>query len=555
MNLRIMSLAIAGIMALSSTPVYAFDGNRFEGMVLSSNDLALTSTSGVINDGKYTIQNDALHIVNNDESVARKFLDRVSDLTLVNGKMTIKLKFTGKSMMANHKVKINGVETPFKVVNEEGENFHIEFPIASLEDKIVIAAKTMGVRDVEFRVALKKDTIKPEGSVQPPIKPEPPVNPPVKPEPPTQPPVNPEPPVKPGTGSSKYENGLYKIKNKVTAASAMGAESARGALNEISYLEIKGADTYVTLGFGQMDVMNNIRIYINGKNVNYSVVNKGAKTLDIKFKTPSIVSKIEVKAFIIPIEMNISFGVSLIESSLTLVKKDEVIKPLGQGATGGGSSSSQVATGGGSVTSLLGANGSGVGNNSTKPTKYFKRYSVENEILSDSFIGKKMTRKSLDKKAVFEEIDGKFYVSLRLTGSSMMKNIKLKVNSNDTEYEVVGKGSDDLVIKFPVSSINDEIRLYMHITASGRDIDFGVKLLENTKTLIDEGTVGGESSKVDVTSSGFTSEERVDVMQIALITSALTTVFIFTTAGIIYLITRIVKGRKIKKATKKDPSN
>ncbi len=191
-------------------------------------------------DGKYTIENDVLHISKDEESMARKYLETISDVEYKNNKIYLILKFTGKSMMANHVIEVNGDKVNFEVVDETNDNFYVKFEISSLSDNITVSTKVLGTMNVEFRVKLKSDTLKiynKEDEVQKPDN------------------NNNSNNVNTGVNQDKGEtqiptisenknSSLYKIKNEIITDSAIGYTAARSAVNSTSYVEDINGEKY-----------------------------------------------------------------------------------------------------------------------------------------------------------------------------------------------------------------------------------------------------------------------------------------------------------------------
>ncbi|MEN8078179.1 NEAT domain-containing protein [Clostridioides difficile] len=490
-----------------------------------------------VSDGKYIIENSVLHISKDEESLARKYLETISYVEYKGGKIYLTLKFTGKSMMANHIIQVNGTETNFDVVDESGENFYVRFEIGSLNDNIVVSTKVLGTMDVEFRVKLKPDTLKVyiEGEeVQKPNNGS--TNTPQ--QTPTAP-VDKEETQKPSV--SENENStIYKVKNEIITDSAIGYTAARAAVNSTSYVEDIDGIKYVTVGLSQLDVMSNIRVAVNGSSISYEVVRKSnsSNTMDIRFKIPSIQSEIKITAFINATGMDISFGLDLLENTMEVISKSEANTPLATESTSTmlNIDDNEEAS---EENSEVVAQDIAVG-------EYFKRYTIENDIISDSAMGRAMTRKYLDKLSILEEIDGKLYLTLKFSGTSAMGNIKITVNGEEVEYSIVASDEENEMkaFRFSINNISDEIRVYMHIKAVNMNVDFGVDLLEETQTLIEEGTVSDSVGKEDTVLATLMNNKREESnLKVILITALATTIIIFSLQGIIY---SIVKKRKNK---------
>ena len=497
-----------------------------------------TGNEEIVNDGKYTIENDALHINKYEESLARKYLESISDVEYKDEKIYLTLKFTGKSMMANHIIEVNGTATNFDVVDESGENFYIRFEIGSLSDNTIVNTEVLGTMDVEFRVKLKADTLKlyTEGeNVQKPNNnnggnggQQGPTESTDKEE--TQTP-----------SVSENENStVYKVKNEITTDSAIGYTAARAAVNSTSYIEDIDGVKYITVGLSQLDVMSNIRVAVNGSSISYEVVRKSnsSNTMDIRFKIPSIQSDIKITAFINATGMDISFGLDLLENTMEVISKSEANTPLATEST-----STMLNT---VDTEETSEENSEVVAQDIVVGEYFKRYTIENDIISDSAMGRAMTRKYLDKLSILEEIDGKLYLTLKFSGTSAMGNIKITVNGEEVEYSIVASDEENEMkaFRFSINNISDEIRVYMHIKAVNMNVDFGVDLLEETQTLIEEGTVSDSVGKEDtVLATLMNNKKEESNLKVILITALATTVIIFSLQGIIY---SIVKKRKNK---------
>lgn len=293
---------------------------------------------------------------------------------------------------------------------------------------------------------------------------------------------------------SKLENGTYKIKNKTiyTGNSSMGSSMVRNSLKEISYLEVKDGQIYATLEFEQSlsEYMKNIKISVDGKAVT-TTDNNGKVT----FKIASIDSKIDVSAYITAMGMNISYTVALDES--TLEKTSSSNNGGTSGSTTGNSSSNNGGTSG-STTGNSSSNNSGTsGSTSTESTvKKGKLYTIQNTVSHESETGRQMARKYLNSTSKVEEIDGKYYVTLTFTGSDFMKNHAIYVNGSKVSHTVAAKSGDSISLRFRVSSLSDTIKVGMYVVPMSRNIDFTVKLLQNTLKFVKDYELTSENGGV-----------------------------------------------------------
>ena len=530
--------------------------------------------------GIYTVSNKSLKIDSDDVSSASRYVNGESKVIISDDGIKATLEFTEKNIMTNIKVKVNGEEVQYTQKETGDKSIELEFSLISLEDSIEVATTiNLGfhVMPVSFRVVLDTESIETlpddSGSIEDDEqssenkpddggKEEDPDNTPNSPEDeekeenveddsgnnnqsndnnsdnntPSTDSGNGQ--ITPGSNSGDTSNNvqaptatentnttIYKIKNEILSSSAIGYSAARAAVSSTSYIEVINGVTYVTLGLSQLDVMTNIKVSVDGSNVNYETVRSSSanNTKDIRFKVSSESSTITLSAYITMSDMNISFGVDLLESTKVQISKTEANQSLGTSSnlvvttpsSSSGSSNSSSSGNTSTSKSPTTSNASSKDNKSSdsdleeiEATEYFKKYTIENEVVSDSAIGKMMVKKYLDSTSTLEEIDGKYYLTLTFVGTSAMDNIKIMVNGKEVEYSMKNISDDNKgtsTFKFEIYNVNDEITMSMLITAINNNIEFGISLLEDTLTLVEEGTVsndeGEEESSIQTLSS------------------------------------------------------
>lgn len=298
---------------------------------------------------------------------------------------------------------------------------------------------------------------------------------------------------KDATNPNKLSDGKYKIKNttKYSGTSSMGESMVRNSLKDVSYLEVKDGNVYVTLEFDSelYKVMQNIKVYVDGKSVKLTEDNTNGK---VTFKVDSIESNIEVSTYITAMGMNINYSVGLEESTI------ETVSSSSNENTGTGTEGN---TGG----STNGGNSSNSSSNSTTSSestvKKGKLYTIQNSVYHESQTGKDMARKYLNSTSKVEEVDGQKYVTLTFTGSDYMKNHVIYVNGSKVSHSIAYKSGDTISLRFKVSSLNDTIKVRTYIVPMSRDIEFGVKLLEDTLTFVKDYEISSEDSTLPQTGS------------------------------------------------------
>lgn len=564
--------------------------------------------------GTYTVSNKSLKIDSDDQSSASKYVNGESRIIISDDGIKATLEFTEKNIMTNIRIKVNGHEVQYTQKETGDKSIELEFNLSSLEDSIEVGTTiNLGfhVMPVSFRVVLDTESIEPlpdnsgseedteQGSENKPDNGD-------KEEDGDDSgntPNNPDEEEKnenvednsgnnnqtggnnsdnntPNTGndntpSTDSGNGqtipgsndvqaptasentnttIYKIQNEILSSSAIGYSAARAAVSNTSYLEVINGVTYVTLGLSQLDVMTNIKVSVDGSNVNYETVRSSSANniKDIRFKVASESSTITLSAYITMSDMNISFGVDLLESTKEQISKTQASQSLGtpgnlavttpssSNGSNNSSNSGNTSTAKSSTTSnKSGENEEGSDLEEIEATEYFKKYTIENEVVSDSAIGKMMVKKYLDSTSTLEEIDGKYYLTLTFVGTSAMDNIKIMVNGEEVEYSMKNISDDNKgtsTFKFEIGNVNDEITMSMLIVPINSTIEFGISLLEDTLTLVEEGTVSKdereeESSVQTLSSINTTSNNGGTSIFKTIIISTLTTIATIVVLG------------------------
>ena len=128
----------------------------------SANEGNSTVTENKVTKGKlYTIENKVVHKSQTGVDMARKYLNKISDLEEIDGKTYLTLTFTGQEFMKDHKISVNGKDANYKVVSKNGDSIKLRFEIPNLDADIEVSLYVIPMgRNVEFNVELLKDTKK-----------------------------------------------------------------------------------------------------------------------------------------------------------------------------------------------------------------------------------------------------------------------------------------------------------------------------------------------------------------------------------------------------------
>ena len=294
----------------------------------SNTDLESTSNSTYKN-GYYQLNNK----VECDNAVGyqmvRNLLSETTNMEVKNGKTYVTLRMSSYSLMSNITMKVNNKSVNFtkNVIDKDTVELTVEVPNVNAKITMGMYVNAMG-QTVSFGVTFDKDSLKFISSN----------------EEPTIPDSNNESINNSVTNNSTnnestdttnesinttVENNLvkgklYTIKNEVISDSATGKAMARKYLNSTTKIEEVDGKMYATLTFTGVDLMSNHKIYVNGSVVNHTITSKTSSSVSIRFAIPDVNADIKVQVFVVPMNSTVTFGVKLLEDTLTFVKDFEV---------------------------------------------------------------------------------------------------------------------------------------------------------------------------------------------------------------------------------------
>lgn len=462
-----------------------------------------------LGDGSYTLKNTVQYVgqgnMETGNSMARKVLSDDSRIDISNGKNTVTLTFNSElyAFLKNFNVTVDGEKVEAEV---NKDNRTIKFNIPDLNSDIVVSTLvSMMGKEVSFKTTLNYDTAKKlEDNLEDNNKP-----------------GNEDSENIPGgnensgnqdnsgntnsgsngsanedkenesEGSSgeivdanQLKNGIYNIKNDVSyigdGNQDVGNDMARKALSKNSKLEVKDDKKILTLKFNeeQFSFFKDFRITVNGKDV-VATPNEADRT--ISFEIPSLDADIVVTAFVSVMGRDVSFKTILNKGTLELVSGEDkpAIEEENKSEESNGTSSSN--------------NGSSAneGNSTVTENKVTKGklYTIENKVVHKSQTDVDMARKYLNKISDLEEIDGKTYLTLTFTGQEFMKDHKITVNGKDANYKVVSKNGDSIKLRFEIPNLDADIKVSLYVIPMGRNVEFNVELLKDTKKFVKDFTV------------------------------------------------------------------
>ncbi|ELC8396825.1 NEAT domain-containing protein [Clostridium perfringens] len=462
-----------------------------------------------LGDGSYTLKNTVQYVgqgnMETGNSMARKVLSDDSRIDISNGKNTVTLTFNSElyAFLKNFNVTVDGEKVEAEV---NKDNRTIKFNIPDLNSDIVVSTlvSVMG-KEVSFKTTLNYDTAKKlEDNLEDNNKPGNEDNENIPGE--NENSGNQDNSGNTNSGSNgsanedkenesegssgeivdanQLKNGIYNIKNDVSyigdGNQDVGNDMARKALSKNSKLEVKDDKKILTLKFNeeQFSFFKDFRITVNGKDV-VATPNEADRT--ISFEIPSLDADIVVTAFVSVMGRDVSFKTILNKGTLELVSGEDkpAIEEENKSEESNGTSSSN--------------NGSSAneGNSTVTENKVTKGklYTIENKVVHKSQTGVDMARKYLNKISDLEEIDGKTYLTLTFTGQEFMKDHKITVNGKDANYKVVSKNGDSIKLRFEIPNLDADIKVSLYVIPMGRNVEFNVELLKDTKKFVKDFTV------------------------------------------------------------------
>lgn len=287
----------------------------------SGSNSGSSNSSTTYKNGYYQLKN-IVHIDNaTGYQMVRNLLSETTNMEVKNGKTYITLRMSSYSLMKNITMKVNNKTVKFRknIINNDTVEFVVEVP--NLNSKITMGmfVTAMG-KTVDFDITFNKESVKFISSNEEPTIPE----------------SNSGSTNNGGSNSSSSNNStnnsdekventtvkgkLYTIKNKIISDSVIGKQMARKYTSSTTKIEKIDGKMYATLTFTGVDLMSNHKIYVNGSLVSHTITASSSTSKSIRFAIPNVNADIKVQAYIIPMNATVTYGVKLLEDTLTFVK-------------------------------------------------------------------------------------------------------------------------------------------------------------------------------------------------------------------------------------------
>ena len=439
----------------------------------------------VLGDGKYKASNITRYSTDSEHgnSSARRAIESETLISVENGRTYLTITFSSMySMLENITVSLDGRKLE---IVEDANAKTITFEVPSVNTEVLLGMNIKGMNHpVDFYVVNDMDTLaKISEEVDTPAEDD-------------REEIVPETPeTTPDTDNNGSASGIipgtkvYTIKNEVYHENATGMTMARQYLNSTSKVEEVNGKYYVTMTFTGVEYMNNHQIYVNGSKVDAEIVESTSSKIALRFAVESLSDSIKVGTYVIPMGRTIDFDVKMLEDTLTLVDgnvEEDKEEDSTNNSTGNNSSSTNNST-------SNSADNKVEEETNVKETVTVKVYNVQNNVTHHNATGVAMARKYLNSNTEVKEINGKYYVTLTFTGTEFMQNHEIYVNGSKVSHSIVSSTGDSVSIKFTIASLNDAISVKTYVVPMARDVEFGVELLLDTMTLVNEYTIEADS--------------------------------------------------------------
>lgn len=113
-------------------------------------------------------------------------------------------------------------------------------------------------------------------------------------------------------------------------------------------------------------------------------------------------------------------------------------------------------------------------------------YEIKNDVYHEQEIGMNMARQYLDENMTLEKSDGKWYYTVKFSGTNYMNNHRICLNGEEIDVETLNENTDENTIefKFETDSITPDLSTKIYVDAMERDVEFDIIPKEDTLNLV-----------------------------------------------------------------------
>lgn len=114
-------------------------------------------------------------------------------------------------------------------------------------------------------------------------------------------------------------------------------------------------------------------------------------------------------------------------------------------------------------------------------------YEIKNDVYHEQEIGMNMARTYLDENMILEKSEGKWYYTIKFSGTDYMNNHRICLNGKEVKAEVVSEDESKhtIELKFETDSVTPNLSTKIYVDAMERDVEFDVIPKEDTLNLVE----------------------------------------------------------------------
>ena len=137
-------------------------------------------------------------------------------------------------------------------------------------------------------------------------------------------------------------------------------------------------------------------------------------------------------------------------------------------------------------------------------------YEIKNDVYHEQEIGMNMARTYLDENMILEKSEGKWYYTIKFSGTDYMNNHRICLNGKEVKAEVVSEDESKhtIELKFETDSITPDLSTKIYVDAMERDVEFDVIPKEDTLTLVKAIEEPVEKAESETTSKEDTEDNK-----------------------------------------------
>ena len=114
-------------------------------------------------------------------------------------------------------------------------------------------------------------------------------------------------------------------------------------------------------------------------------------------------------------------------------------------------------------------------------------YEIKNDVYHEQEIGMNMARTYLDENMILEKSEGKWYYTMKFSGTDYMNNHRICLNGKEVDAEVVSEDESKhtIELKFETDSVTPNLSTKIYVDAMERDVEYDVIPKEDTLNLVE----------------------------------------------------------------------